>query len=337
MNAGPYFSCADHLLRRRDEARAGVVGLVADRAIELGGMADGLVDREPEVGRVEDQVVAARPRRVFAASFSAASDAHRSALPGMFERLDVLPALAARRELLARSVWKSPLPTAVAENDGPTRMNVCVTFGALGGERASSSRAAAAALEFTKRTPCTLSAASLAASSSATFSSSGTSSGSRVTGVIHVPLHRRHRRQLDAALLHGARGRDSTAASRAAVLRAGLRHRARRGEAPAAVDERAHAEAVRLAVADAGDLALARVDGLPAIAADADVGVGGARVARGVERLVGELDDEGIGRRRGQRLRGRVETGSGTPPACRRRRRVLMKSRRVGDMGRVYG
>ena len=27
---------ADHLLRRRDEARAGVVGLLADRAIELG-------------------------------------------------------------------------------------------------------------------------------------------------------------------------------------------------------------------------------------------------------------------------------------------------------------
>jgi hypothetical protein len=42
--------------------------------------------------------------------------------------------------------------------------------------------------EFTKRTPGTFSAASFAAKSRATFSSMGTSIGSRVTGVIHVPL-----------------------------------------------------------------------------------------------------------------------------------------------------
>ena len=42
--------------------------------------------------------------------------------------------------------------------------------------------------EFTKRTPGTFSAASFVAKSSATFSSMGTSMGSRVTGVIHVPL-----------------------------------------------------------------------------------------------------------------------------------------------------
>ena len=50
---------AEHLLRRRDEARAGVVRLVAHRAIQLGGMADRLVDREPEVRRVQHEIVAA--------------------------------------------------------------------------------------------------------------------------------------------------------------------------------------------------------------------------------------------------------------------------------------
>ena len=41
------------------ERRAGVVGLVAERAVELGGVADRLVDGQPEVRRVDDQVVAA--------------------------------------------------------------------------------------------------------------------------------------------------------------------------------------------------------------------------------------------------------------------------------------
>ena len=55
------------------ERRAGVVGLVAERAVELGGVADRLVDRQPQVGRVDDQVVAARPRPTGARSFSASS------------------------------------------------------------------------------------------------------------------------------------------------------------------------------------------------------------------------------------------------------------------------
>ena len=41
------------------ERRAGVVGLVAERPVELGGVADRLVDGQPEVRRVDDQVVAA--------------------------------------------------------------------------------------------------------------------------------------------------------------------------------------------------------------------------------------------------------------------------------------
>ena len=78
----PVLELADQLLGRRDEARAGVVGLLADRAIELGGMADRLVNRQPQVRRLEDQIVLAR-LDALRRSFSAAIDAHRSALPGM--------------------------------------------------------------------------------------------------------------------------------------------------------------------------------------------------------------------------------------------------------------
>src|SRR6185436_20729671 len=42
------------------EAGARVGGLVADGAVVLGGVAHRLVDGEPEVGRVDDQVVRAR-------------------------------------------------------------------------------------------------------------------------------------------------------------------------------------------------------------------------------------------------------------------------------------
>ena len=41
------------------EGRAGVVGLVAQRAVELGGVTDRLVDGEPQVGRVHHEVVGA--------------------------------------------------------------------------------------------------------------------------------------------------------------------------------------------------------------------------------------------------------------------------------------
>ncbi len=47
-------------LVRGGEGRSGVVGLVAQRAIELGGVPDRLVDGQPEVGGVDDQVVAPR-------------------------------------------------------------------------------------------------------------------------------------------------------------------------------------------------------------------------------------------------------------------------------------
>src|SRR5690606_14777233 len=50
-------------LVERGEAGAGVVGLVAEHAVELQRMADGLVDGEPGVRGIEHQVVAARLHR----------------------------------------------------------------------------------------------------------------------------------------------------------------------------------------------------------------------------------------------------------------------------------
>ena len=47
-------------LVRGGERRAGVGGLVAQRPVELGGVPDRLVDGEPEVRRVDDEVVPAR-------------------------------------------------------------------------------------------------------------------------------------------------------------------------------------------------------------------------------------------------------------------------------------
>ena len=61
------------------ERRAGVVGLVAERPVELGGVPDRLVDGQPEVGRVDHQVVAAGlDRRAPAASRRAARAARAS-------------------------------------------------------------------------------------------------------------------------------------------------------------------------------------------------------------------------------------------------------------------
>ena len=76
---------------------------------------------------------------------------------------------------------------AVAENAGPTRIIVCVTLVPSVVTSVFTSRRSASD-ELAKRTVGTFSAASLAASSSAIFSSSGTSSGSRRIGVIHVPV-----------------------------------------------------------------------------------------------------------------------------------------------------
>ena len=81
------------------EGRAGVVGLVAQRAVELGGVADRLVDGEPQVGRVDHEVVACRPRRWAPSASPRAARAPRasSASQSQCAAGEVLPAATDRR------------------------------------------------------------------------------------------------------------------------------------------------------------------------------------------------------------------------------------------------
>ena len=63
------------------ERGAGVVGLVAERPVQLGGVPDRLVDGQPQVGRVDDQVVAARLDRRAPRASRPAARAARPARP----------------------------------------------------------------------------------------------------------------------------------------------------------------------------------------------------------------------------------------------------------------
>src|SRR4029079_4394647 len=90
-------------LRRRDEARAGEIRLEAHSPIQLGRVPYGLVNREPEIRRLEDEIVAARFDRLSRELF------HGDLRPlgrmsWHVERLDVLPALAAGRKLLGETL-----------------------------------------------------------------------------------------------------------------------------------------------------------------------------------------------------------------------------------------
>jgi hypothetical protein len=60
MVARPCSAVRSPVTVERREGGAGVGGLVAERAVQFGGVADGLVDGQPQVGRVDDEVVQAR-------------------------------------------------------------------------------------------------------------------------------------------------------------------------------------------------------------------------------------------------------------------------------------
>ena len=80
MSGEPY--CRLPSLSEGGERRARVGGLVAERPVELGGVADGLVDGQPQVGRVDHQVVAAGlDRRAPPACRPAARAARRARRP----------------------------------------------------------------------------------------------------------------------------------------------------------------------------------------------------------------------------------------------------------------
>ena len=67
-------------LVEREEAHAGVVGFAAQDAVELDGMADGLVDLQAELRAVEDQVEFALRALIGAQCSATASSAMRGAL-----------------------------------------------------------------------------------------------------------------------------------------------------------------------------------------------------------------------------------------------------------------
>ena len=87
------------------ERRTRVVGLVAERPVELGGVADGLVDGQPQVGRVDHQVVAAglhgRRGELLAEQVGQLGRARR---PSRSRAGEVLPAAADRRRDRAHGV-----------------------------------------------------------------------------------------------------------------------------------------------------------------------------------------------------------------------------------------
>ena len=295
-------------------------------------MADRLVNRQPEVRRIENQVVLAGldapGRDLLGGERRPAARVARHV-----ERLDVLPALRRAARARARTPgtrrrrrWRSP------RTSGPTRISVCVTLvpsvvtSVLTSRRSASDGAGEADGRHLQRRFV---------------------GGEEQRDLLlerhleRIAADRRHPgaghrldgRQLDAVLAHDARGPRHGGRIGCRALRARARHRARGGEAPAAVDERADAEAVRLAVADAGDLALARRDRLAAVAADPRVGVRRARLPRRVQRFVGDLERRGI-RCREQPACANDSSGSGpyAATAAALAAVVLMKSRRVGDM-----
>ena len=125
-------------------------------------------------------------------------------------------------------------------------------------------------------------------------------------------------------------------ASSAALCAPATGHRARRGETPAAVDQRAHAKAVRLAVGDAGDLTLARRDRLAPVAPDANVGIRRtaprAALSASLASSMAAASADGAGNvcAAGSSARCRPTASAAAVDVV-----ALMKSRRVGDIGLV--
>ena len=100
--------------------------------------------------------------------------------------------------------------------------------------------------------------------------------------------------RLEPALAAAGRARE-VAGSPGCVAAALVAERAGAGEAPGAVDEHAHADPLRLDVADRLDVAVLRRDGLRALEDAARVGVRSAGADRGVDRIPADVP-HGAGR-----------------------------------------
>ena len=104
------------------ERRAGVVGLVAERPVELGGVADRLVDGQPQVRRVDDQVVAAGlDGRRLELLGQQLGHLVELGVPVVEAGGEVLPAAADREARCVRIESKVSAPAPIASTPGSTR------------------------------------------------------------------------------------------------------------------------------------------------------------------------------------------------------------------------
>src|SRR5262249_19416988 len=96
-------------LLRRQEGRSGEIGLPAESTVELGGMTDRFVDRQPEIGRIEHEIVFARRDRLcpklLLDLLSGQGGFGYEVMP-----FDILPAFAARRRKACAAGEPSGLP-----------------------------------------------------------------------------------------------------------------------------------------------------------------------------------------------------------------------------------
>ena len=138
----------------RQERRAGVVGLVSERTIKLGRVADRLVNREAQVGRQEHEIQDARRNRwclqmgdgLFADSASVAE--HAGPLDGLVAGTDRVRQVGARLDL-------RPTSTAVAVTSGEIWYTCCsITLPSDETKNRSSRRASIEPI--TEKTPATL-------------------------------------------------------------------------------------------------------------------------------------------------------------------------------------
>src|SRR5262249_42865968 len=83
-------------LLRRDEGRPGEIRLPAERAIEFGRMAGRFVDRQPQIGRVEHEIVSARGDR-FGGKLLLDLLCRQCGLGKEVVPFDILPSFSARR------------------------------------------------------------------------------------------------------------------------------------------------------------------------------------------------------------------------------------------------
>ena len=274
----------------RGEAGARVGGLVADGAVVLGGVPDGLVDGEPEVGRVDDQVVRARD--------------HARRLDLLGEQLGNRGELGLEVPAVAGEV----LPAA-ARGGGERIHGLEAAGGPVDGGRGDGGRDAHPLLERrgAREVGVELALADLGDARLDVVDAVGREQAARPLGEQGDLVAGRHVERVERVRgdPHGVgvdglggpldplpRDRGEGARDLDGLLGGGCGalggEVAVRGEAPDAVDEHPDGQPDHRLVDDAGDRPVAQRDRLGEDPLDADVGVLGAAVAGAIERGVGE-------------------------------------------------